>query len=56
MAGKINKYEYLTGKEMLPCNQSQATEQFKFHIRLQEKLFINKQKQLKSKEQNKLWH
>ena len=28
--GKIDKYEYLTGKEMLPCDQSRITEQAKF--------------------------
>ena len=25
-SGKIDKYEYLTGKEILPCNQSRIIE------------------------------
>ena len=29
-SGKIDKYEYLTGKEILPCNQKQIIEQAKF--------------------------
>ena len=29
-SGKINKYEYLTGKETLPSNQRQRIEQAKF--------------------------
>ena len=29
-SGKINKYEYLTGNEILPSNQQQITEQAKF--------------------------
>ena len=29
-SGKINKYEYLTGKEILPSNQRQRIEQAKF--------------------------
>ena len=28
--GKIDKYEYLTGKEILPFNQQQVIEQAKF--------------------------
>ena len=28
--GKIDKYEYLTGEEILPCNQQQIIEQAKF--------------------------
>ena len=30
LSGKIDKYEYLTGEEMLPLAQSRATEQAKF--------------------------
>ena len=30
MSGKIHKYEYLTGKEILPFNQQQIIEQPKF--------------------------
>ena len=29
-AGKIDKYEYLTGEEILPSNQRKITEQAKF--------------------------
>ena len=29
-SGKINKYEYLTGEDMLPSNQQQIIEQAKF--------------------------
>ena len=29
-SGKIEKYEYLTGKEILPSNQQQIIEQAKF--------------------------
>ena len=29
-SGKIGKYEYLTGKEILPSNQQQVIEQAKF--------------------------
>ena len=30
ISGKIDKYEYLTGEEILPSNQQQITEQAKF--------------------------
>ena len=33
-SGNIDKYEYLTGKEMLPSNQQQIIEQAKFIILL----------------------
>ena len=29
-SGKIDKYEYLTGEEILPSNEQQITEQAKF--------------------------
>ena len=29
-SGKLDKYEYLTGEEILPSNQRQITEQTKF--------------------------
>ena len=29
LSGKINKYEYLTGREILPSSQKQITEQAK---------------------------
>ena len=36
-SGNIDKYQYLTGKEMLPSNQQQIIEQAKFIILLWEK-------------------
>ena len=30
-SGKIDKYQYLTGEEILPCNQRQILEQAKFN-------------------------
>ena len=40
-SGKIDKYEYLTGEEILPSNQKQIIEQAKF-IFLREKRLKNK--------------
>ena len=53
-SGKIDKYEYLTGEEILPSNQQQITEQAKFTYSPLGNLLKNKQKQLKIKEKNKL--
>ena len=53
-SGKIDKYEYLTGEEMLPSNQQQMIEQAKFTYSPLGKILKNKQKQLKIKEKNKL--
>ena len=53
-SGKIDKYDYLTGEEILPSNQQQIIEQAKFTYSPLEKTFENKQKQLKIKEKNKL--
>ena len=47
-SGKIDKYEYLTGEEILPSNQK-----LNLLIILWEKLLKNKQKQLKIKGKNK---
>ena len=52
-SGKIDKYKYLTGAEILPPNQQKIIEQAKFTYLLI-KLLKNKQKQLKIKEKNKL--
>ena len=38
-SGKIDKYEYLTGEEILPSNQQQITEQAKFNYSLLGKTF-----------------
>ena len=48
--GKIDKYEYLTGEEILPSNQKQAIEQAKFSHSPLENVLKNKQKQTKIKE------
>ena len=45
--GKNDKYEYFTGKETLPSNQSEMIEKAKVKYLHQEKL-------LKSKERNKM--
>ena len=44
-SGKIDKYEYLTGKEILPSNQQQIIEQAKFTYSSLEKAF---EKQIKT--------
>ena len=49
-SGKIYKYQYLTGEEILPPDQRRVIEQVKFAYSSQEKLLKNKQKQLKNKE------
>ena len=48
-SGKIDKYEYLTGEELLPPNLQQIIEQAKFTYSPLGKAF-EKQKQLKIKE------
>ena len=53
-SGKIHKYEYLTGEEILPSNQQQIKNKLNLLIPLWEKLLKNKQKQLKIKGKNKL--
>ena len=49
---KIDKYEYLTGEEILSSNQQQVIEQAKFTYSAFGKAF-EKQKQLKIREKNK---
>ena len=49
-SGKINKYEYLKGEDLLPSNPKQVIEQAKFNDFLLVKLLKNKQKQLKIKQ------
>ena len=41
-SGKIDKYEYLTGEEILPSNQKQIIEQAEFSYSPWEKLLENK--------------
>ena len=52
--GKIHKYEYLTGEDILPSNQQKITEQAKFTYSLLGKAFEKQIKTLKIKEKNKL--
>ena len=52
-SGKLRKYEYLTGEDILPSNQQQIIEQTKFTYYALDKAF-DKQKQLKIKKQNRL--
>ena len=52
-SGKIDKYEYLAGEEILPSNQQQIIEQAKFTYSPLEKAFekqtkTNKKKQIKA--------
>ena len=51
-SGKIDKYEYLTGEEILPSTQQQIIEQAKITYSPLGKAF-EKQKQLKIKQKNK---
>ena len=51
---KFNKYEYLTGEEILPCNQKQMIEQAKFDYSHLGKAFEKQIKKLKIKEKKKL--
>ena len=50
---KFNKYEYLTGEEILPTNQKQIIEQVRFTYSPLGKAFEKKKKKLKIKEKNK---
>ena len=52
-SGKLHKYEYLTGEDILPSNQQQIIEQTYLLILLQEELLKNKQKQSRIKVKNK---
>ena len=52
-SGKLRKYEYLTGEDILPSNQQQIIQQTKFTYSALGKAF-DKQKQLKIKKQNRL--
>ena len=45
LSGKIHKYEYLTGEDILPSNQQQIIEQAKFTYSPLEKAF---EKQVKT--------
>ena len=42
LSGRIHKYDYLTGEDILPSNQQQIIEQAKFTYSPLEKLLKNK--------------
>ena len=52
-SGKTDKYEYLTGEELLPSNQQQIIEQTKFIYYPFGEAFKKQAKQLKIKENHK---
>ena len=52
-SGKIDKYEYLTGEEILPPNQQQIIQQAKFTYSPLGKAFEKLKKLLKIKVKNK---
>ena len=54
LSGKIDKYEYLTGEEIIPFNQQQIIEQAKFTYSPLGKPFEKPKKQLRIKKKNKL--
>ena len=53
-SGKIDKYEYLTGEEIIPSEQSREKEQAKFTYSPLGKSFQKQIKQLKNTQKNKL--
>ena len=52
-SGKLNKYEFLTGEETLPSDQSRIIEKAKFNYCLLGKAFEKQTKRLKNKEKKK---
>ena len=53
-SGKIHKYEYLTGEDILPSNQQQIIEQSRCTYSLLGKAFEKQIKQSKIKGKNRL--
>ena len=53
-SGKLDKYEYLTGEEILPSNQQQIIQQAKFNYSPLGKALEKQVQLLKIKEKNKL--
>ena len=53
-SGKLHKYEYLTGEDILPSNQQQMIKQTKFTYSPLGKAFDKQIKQLKIKVKNRL--
>ena len=52
-SGKIDKYEYLTGEEILPLNHQQIIEQAKFTYSPLGKAFEKQTKTIEDQEKNK---
>ena len=52
--GKIDKYEYLTGEEILPSNQKQITEQAKFTYSPLGKAFEKQIKTIEDQEEKQI--
>ena len=53
-SGKIHKYEYLTGEDILPSNQQQIIEQAKFTYSPLRKAFERQIKTIEDQGKNKL--
>ena len=53
-SGKINKYEYLTGEEILPSNQKQIIEQSKFVLSPLGKAFEKQIKAIEDRRQKQI--
>ena len=53
-SSNIDKYEHLTGEEILPSNRQHIIEQAKFNYSLLEKKFEKQTKNLKITEKDKL--
>ena len=53
-SGKLHKYEYLTGEDILPSNQQQIIDQTKFTYSSLGKVFEKQIKQLKIRVKNRL--
>ena len=53
-SGKIDKYEYLTGEEILPSNRQQIIEQVKFTYSLLGKAFGKQTKTIEDQEKRTL--
>ena len=53
-SGKIDKYEYLTGEEILPSTQQQIIEQAKFTYSPLGKSFENQTKTIEYQEKNQI--
>ena len=52
---KIDNYEYLTGEEMLPCNQKQIIEEAKYIYSTLGKAFEEQTKTIKDQGEKKNW-